>query len=108
MPDKEQVAAELIKTHFTVEPHLSEVWRIVGDNEASPTEPIKLLEVNDATVATASIVPFCFTPTKDVPFPTVIIEMTSEEFAAVTKDPSRLPNGWSLRNGHAHRFPRPE
>jgi hypothetical protein len=106
MPNKEQVATELIRAHFKVEPHLTEVWRILGDNEASPSEPIKLLEVNVATVATGSITPFSFTPTEDVPFPTIIVEVTPEEFESVKKDPSKLPRDWSLAGGRARRFER--
>lgn len=98
MPTKDQVAQELIDAHFDVEPHLVEIWRIVGDNEASPTEPIKLIEVNVATVATGSVTPFAFAPTQEVPFPTVVAEVTPDEFDAVRRDPKRLPNGWRLSN----------
>ncbi len=108
MLSKDAVATELIRAHFDVEPHLTEVWRIFGDNEASPTEPIKLLEVNVATVATGSITPSSFTPTHDVPFPTIIVELTPQEFEAVKQDPSKLPRGWSLSVGRASRFERPE
>ncbi len=106
MPNKEQVATDLIRAHFHVEPHLTEIWRILGDNEASPTEPIKLLEVNLATVATGIVTPFSFTATQDVPFPTVILEVTPDEFEVVKKDPSKLPRGWSLSSGRARRFER--
>ena len=104
---KEQVATELILAHFSVEPYLTEVWRIFGDNDASPTEPIKLLGVNGASVATGSVTPFPFTPTEDVPFPSVIFELTPDEFAAAKKDPAKLPRGWSLSDGRARRFERP-
>jgi hypothetical protein len=90
-----------------VEPHLTQIWRILGDNEASPTEPIKLLEVNVATVATGSVTPFSFTPTQDVPFPTVILDVTPDESNAVKRDPSKLQRGWSLSDGRARRFDRP-
>jgi hypothetical protein len=45
------------------------VYRIVNDNEASPDEPIKLLEVNGATLATGSVEVFGFGPSRDLPFP---------------------------------------
>jgi hypothetical protein len=98
MPNKDQVAQELIEAHFDVEPHLVEVWRIVGDSEGSPTEPIKLIEVNHATVSTGSITPFAFAPTYDVPFPTVVAEVTPDEFEQARRDPKRLPIGWRLAN----------
>ena len=97
MTRKDQVAFDLVKSHFDVEPHLKEIWRIDNENEFSPTEPIKLLEVNVATVATGSITPFEFAPTQEVPFPTLVAEVTPEEFEKLSADPQRLPAGWSLR-----------
>ncbi len=104
MASKEQVARELVQAHFQVEPHLVVVWRIVSDNEALPTEPIKLLEVNEATVATGSITPFAFAPSNDVPYPTMIAEITPEEFDAAKREPARLPHGWRIER--AVRFDR--
>src|SRR5262249_43081684 len=101
MLSKDQVAQELIAAHFAVEPFLQAVYRILADNEATPTEPIKLLEVNAATVATGGVTPFEFAPTQDVPFPTVIAEVTPSEFATLQADPSKLPPGWRLE--HARR-----
>lgn len=108
MVTKEQVATDLIRAHFEVEPYLTEVWRILSENEASEEEPIKLLEVNGATVATKRVMPFCFGPTKDVPFLTVIAEVTPQELEAIRRDPTRLPQGWSLDGGRARRFTRPD
>lgn len=106
MPSKDQVARELIEAHFKIEPHLQTVYRVMTENETSATEPIKLLEVNAATVATGEVTPFEFAPTQDVPFPTIIAEVTPAEFEAVQDGRSRLPRGWSL--DHAQRFTREE
>jgi hypothetical protein len=106
MPSKDQVAQELIAAHFAIEPYLQAVYRMVTENEASATEPIKLLEVNAATVATGSVTPFEFAPTQDVPFPTVIAEVTPAEFEVLQKDFSKLPKGWRL--DRAQRFTRGE
>jgi hypothetical protein len=43
---KDAAARRLIEWHFSVEPELREVYRIVTDNEESRDEPIRLLEVN--------------------------------------------------------------
>lgn len=94
MPSKDKVARDLIAEHFAIEPHLQAVYRMVAENEASATEPIKLLEVNAATVATGDVTPFEFAPTQDVPFPTIIAEVTPAEFEALWADHSRLPRGW--------------
>ncbi|WP_437648109.1 hypothetical protein [Sorangium sp. So ce362] len=104
MTSKDQVARELIAEHFELEPHLQAVYRIVAENEASATEPIKLLEVNAATVATGGVTPFEFAPTQDVPFPTVIAEVTPTEFEAIQAGDSKLPKGWRL--DRAQRFTR--
>lgn len=106
MPSKDQVARELVELHFRVEPYLQEVWRILSDDEASPTEPIKLIEVNVATVATGRVTPFAFGSTPDVPFPVVIAEVTPDELAAAKDDPRLLPPGWHFEN--AIRLTRPE
>jgi hypothetical protein len=104
MTKKEAVVQELIDAHFEVEPFLQEIWRIRSENEDSPLEPIKLLEVNVATVSTGSIKPFAFLPSQDVPYPTLIAEVTPEDFAAAQQDPRRLPEGWNLQA--AERFAR--
>lgn len=46
MPDKDTIAVELIRWHFQVEPGLLVVYRVTNANEADPSEPVKLIEVN--------------------------------------------------------------
>jgi hypothetical protein len=96
MATKDDVAKELVQHHFQVEPELRVVYRILGDEEASPGVPIRLLEVNAATVATGSIEVFGFAPSQGVPFPVEIAEITPDELAAFQKTPGALPAGWDL------------
>jgi hypothetical protein len=103
---KDAVARRLIQLHFNVEPELREVYRIVMADEGSFKEPIRLLEVNAATVATGSVEPFTFSPTAEVPFPTVIAEITPEELQNIRSHPETLPQGWNLSS--AERFVRPQ
>jgi len=103
---KDAAARRLIQWHFTVESELREVYRIVMDDEGSREEPIRLLEVNAATVPTGSVEPFTFSPTEEIPFHTVIAEITPEELEAFRSHPEALPEGWSL--SRAERFLRPE
>ena len=49
---------------------------------------------------------FGFTPTKDIPFLTVIAEITPGELEALRGRPEALPKGWSL--SRAQRFERPK
>jgi hypothetical protein len=93
-PTKDEVARELAAWHFRVEPDLKAVF--VLRSEAH--EPIRLLEVNAATVTTGSVEPFAFAPTKETPFATVVAEITPEEFERVRRDEIKLPSGWSLTN----------
>lgn len=106
MPTKDEVVTTLAARHFRVEPDLSRVVRIVSANENAPDEPIKLLEVNAATVATGNVEAFGFAPTPEVPFAILIAEVTPEEYGRIERHEIRLPDGWSLAS--AQQFPRPE
>lgn len=103
---KDAAARRLIEWHFTVEPELREVYRIVMDDEGSQEEPIRLLEVNAATVPSGSVEPFAFSPTQEIPFRTVIAEITPDELELLRSHPETLPEGWSL--SRAQRFIRPK
>ncbi len=105
MQMKDAAARRLIEWHFSVEPELREVYRIVMANEDSRDEPIRLLEVNAATVPTGSVEPFTFAPTAEIPFRTVIAEITPEELESLQAHPEALPEGWSL--SRAEHFSRP-
>lgn len=106
MITKDAAARRLIQWHFKIEPELREVYRILLGDEGSQEGPIRLLEVNAATVPTGSVEPFTFSPTKEIPFRTVIAEITPEELASFRLNPDALPEGWSL--SRAERFVRPE
>jgi len=104
-PTKDEAARELAAWHFGVEPYLERVIRILAENEDEPGEPIKLLEVNGATVATGNVEAFAFAPSKSLPFPITIAEVTPEEFERIARHELPLPRGWSLEN--SEQFPRP-
>jgi hypothetical protein len=103
---KDDAARELATWHFGVEPDLARVVRIIADNEDEPGEPIKLLEVNAATVATGSVEPFAFAPSASIPFPTTIAEVTPEEFERIKRNELQLPLGWSLAKSQLFERPR--
>ncbi|HEY4120608.1 MAG TPA: hypothetical protein VGM56_22240 [Byssovorax sp.] len=102
---KDAAARELAEWHLKVEPALERVYRIVTSTEDAPGEPIKLLEVNPATVTTGSVEPFAFGASREVPFPTVIAEVTPEEFTRIEQKQLSLPQGWSLEDAQV--FTRP-
>jgi hypothetical protein len=99
MPDKDDVARELATKHFMIEPGITRIFRITrsADGEFSSTEPIKLLEVNANTVP-AGIMPLHFgpVPASGIPYPSVIVEVTPDEFERIKEHELKLPDGWSI------------
>jgi hypothetical protein len=86
---KDEVAQELADAHFRVEPDLKTLYWIVPENEnENENEPIKLLEVNAATVASGSGEVYAFAPTREFPYRTAIAEVTPEEFEHLGKGSS--------------------
>jgi hypothetical protein len=103
---KESVAQRVAEAHYAIEPAIELIVRLLatGDREADPKEPIKLLEVNQNTTADG-IRPVFFGPhpASGIVYPTVIIEVTPQEYAQLQADPASLPNGWRLGD----QFPKP-
>ena len=97
MTTKEEAAKELASKHYQVEAGLTHIYRITGGAEASPAEPIKLLEVNQYTVP-SGIMPIQFGPVPDrgIHYPSVIVEVTPEEYQRIRDEELRLPSGWAI------------
>lgn len=99
MQTKEDAVHKLAQIHYEVEEGLREVYRIVGpaDAETRPEEPIKLLEVNEYTPA-SGIMPLGFRPRPKIgiAFPSVIVEVTPEEFGRIRSNSLPLPHGWAV------------
>ena len=95
MLNKSEYAEQMARDHVRVEPTISKVVRVVSKDEELTGEPIKLLEVNSATVPDG-IVPIFFGATDDFPFPLVIIEVTPDEFDMIKSQKLPLRSGWSL------------
>jgi len=94
---KQAVAERLAQAHYAVEPSIELIVRLESDDEQNIAEPIKLLEVNPDTVA-SGIVPVCFGPhpASGVFYPSIIVEVTPQEYQRIVDSPSSLPNGWRL------------
>ena len=99
MSEKAVIARELARRHFDVEPGMSRIFTIIDGtvNEELPDVPIKLLEVNYATVP-AGVLPLYIAPAPayGIPFPSVIVEVTPEEFERIETNRLPLPTGWSI------------
>ncbi len=105
--EKARVAKELAMKHYQVEPGLTQVIRFSGSPqmEATPAEPIKLLEINEGTVP-SGVMPLHFGPAvaSGIPFPSVIIEVTPDEYERIRARELKLPEGWQFEDV----LPRPE
>jgi hypothetical protein len=96
MPDKDRVAETLAEAHRSVEPTITRIVRILGPSEADQREPIKLLEVNTATMP-SGIWPIAFTPDPPtVPYGSVVVEVTPDEYEEIVAQRLPLPSGWTL------------
>jgi len=93
------VARELVNKHYEIETGLTHVYWITSpsETESSPMEPIKLLEVNENTVP-SGIMPLQFgpSPASGFLYPSVIVEVTPDEFEKIRIGELRLPEGWTL------------
>ena len=96
---KDEEARRLAQAHFDVETGLTDIFRLKStpDAEARPDEPIKLLEVNQFTVP-SGVMPLQFSPAPDlgIHYPSVIVEVTPDEFQKILSYELKLPNGWSI------------
>jgi hypothetical protein len=99
MATKDEEAIELARIHYEVEEGMTHIFRITGSPEAesSPAEPIKLLEVNESTVP-SGILPLRFGPlaAAGIHYPSVIVEVTPEEYERIQSKDLTLPNGWKI------------
>jgi hypothetical protein len=94
---KAKAAKELASKHFEVEAGLTQIFRIQDEAETVRGEPIKLLEVNENTVP-SGVMPLRFgpAPASGIPFSSVIVEVTPEEFKRIQSHELKLPEGWEI------------
>jgi hypothetical protein len=96
---KDEEALQLAQKHYQIEGGVTHIFRLTGEVgiENQPAEPIKLLEVNQNTVA-SGIMPIQFdaVPQSGIHYPSVIIEVTPEEYQQILKRELLLPRGWRI------------
>ncbi len=99
VPTKDEEAKELAEWHYRIEDGLTHVFRLTStsEREVSPSEPIKLLEVNENTVA-SGIMPIQFgpSPASGLHYPSVILEVTPDEYEKIRREEWTLPHGWRI------------
>ena len=101
LDEKEQFAKELADRHYRTEITTVSIHRLTAgeEKEAQPDEPIKLLEVNEEAIPSPSeLLPLYFAPrpASGIPYPSIIIEVTPDEFQQIEKGHLRLPNNWEI------------
>ena len=98
MQTKDQIAARLAESHYLLEGGIRHIFRIRNDaDEDAAAEPIKLLEVNTDTVP-AGIYPVYFRSRAEqgIPYPSVVVDVTPDEFDRLRTSELVLPDGWHL------------
>lgn len=92
---REQVAEEMARWHFTVEPTLKKILWVAPHTPYDG--PVRLLEVaTERRGMERGIEVFAFDRTDDVPYPTEVAEITEREFNLVVAGQLSLPEGWML------------
>ena len=97
--DVADAVRELAMRHYEIEDGLVQIFRITDRSatQSSEDEPIKLLEVNANTPETG-IMPLYFgpVPASGIPYASVIIEVSPNEFDKIKSNELKLPNGWAI------------
>jgi len=92
--------------HYEIEDGLSQIFHISdrAATDLSESEPIKLLEVNVNTPETG-IMPLHFgaVPASGIPYASIIIEVSPNEFEKIRSNELKLPEGWAI----GEEIPRP-
>jgi hypothetical protein len=97
--DKDEVAKKLAQTHYDIEPGITRIFKLRDkpEFEGLSSSPIKLLEVNEDT-APSGIMPLYFgpVPSSGIPYSSVIVEVTPDEFERIEAQELKLPDGWTI------------
>jgi hypothetical protein len=87
------VAKDLVRHHFEIEPHIERiVWL------ASEGDEIRLIEITPEAIPSGMVHPFPFHPTPEVPYRTLVADVTPDEWNKIQRQEIPLPQGWSLQN----------
>jgi hypothetical protein len=99
MSDRDEVAKKLAYKHYEIEPGITRIFKLRDkpEFEGLSSTPIKLLEINTDT-APSGIMPLHFGPVpgSGIPYPSVIVEVTPDEFERIQLQELKLPDGWTI------------
>ncbi|GMV18166.1 MAG: hypothetical protein AMXMBFR56_63900 [Polyangiaceae bacterium] len=86
----QSVAERLAAAHRRADPNIVKVYLAPDPSERE----IRLIEVTTAAPTTMEMLPFRFAATADVPFPSAVLLLSPEEWAACERRELDVPNGW--------------
>jgi hypothetical protein len=87
-------AEDLIQEHFELEPSLEQVVWIDSDKAAE----IRLLEITPETFPAGEVLSYYFPPDDELPYATILAQITPEEWQKILRKEISLPEGWTLDN----------
>ncbi len=95
--DFEAVAQELANAHKVADPSTEEVY-LAPDPSA---QEIRLVEVVDGMPTTGEVLPYRFDPDEQegIPFPSVVVLLSREEWRQCREGGLALPPGWGEPRG---------
>jgi len=97
--DKDEVAKKLAHKHYDIEPGITRIFKLRDkpEFEGLSSAPIKLLEIKIDT-APSGFMPLYFGPVpgSGIPYPSVILEVTPDEFERIKSQELKLPEGWTI------------
>ncbi|MCA9040568.1 MAG: hypothetical protein KDA65_09505 [Planctomycetaceae bacterium] len=98
---KDEQAHSLAQKHYQLEDNIVSIVRVrvggTAEVEQQKNEPVKLLEVSETTIP-SGIMPLQFGPEPGMgyDYPSIIIEVTPDEYEQIKTQTLSLPNGWVL------------
>ena len=83
---KFETAKKLAETHIEVDPSVQTVFLLESTNDDEEGEPIKLLEIVDATIE-RGIEPVYFVadPSRGIRYPSLIVELSPNEYKTLPR-----------------------
>ena len=90
----EEVVRRMAREHFEIE---DGVEQIIWFRDGSHDE-IRLIEVNRNTIPEGKILTFYHGPTPEYPIPTIVGDVTPDEWERVKSGAIALPEGWSMED----------
>ena len=88
------VAISLAESHVDIEPDIELVFWFPAASESE--DEIRLIEVSGSAIPSGTVHPVPFAPTSDVPYRTLVADVTLEEWDKICNGEIELPQGWSL------------